>query len=410
VSEAEARQTPTDKPYPFAEEPEKPIYLTGTGLIDLVNTKETPKDQLVSLLEYISKTKKDPESPERDQSVEQARTLYNLLQEEAKSRGFDLPEAFTLRAADLRAAGIPRTDPVYDQVKDKDLNKPDEADFVVKTLEAAQKRATPDLYDKLEGVLDSIDRYLESRPGSGFYAQRTYPQPSGEGVAVAGRRAGQQPPAEGLAPSERGGVAPVTEPVEQPVPTTKVKPAPLKVAKPVPVPKPAPSTELIPTTVAPTAPVATTALSEQRALVPLNLSNMSLEQLEKAREDADTNNLKLDLAAIRKYLGKDAAKKYEGLSRRARESWWDKNATTELENESSVFRGVDETLIDEYIQAFNNFDTTSPKDLGRSIALLVRDIDKPNFIGSPSYVTLRNAVSYAKQKGWKEEEVTGAMR
>jgi hypothetical protein len=410
VSEAEARQTPTDKPYPFAEEPEKPIYLTGTGLIDLVNTKETPKDQLVSLLEYISKTKKDPESPERDQSIEQARTLYNLLQEEAKSRGFDLPEAFTLRAADLRAAGIPRTDPVYDQVKDKDLNKPDEADFVVKTLEAAQKRATPDLYDKLEGVLDSIDRYLESRPGSGFYAQRTYPQPSGEGVAVAGRRAGEQPPAEGLAPSERGGVAPVTEPVEQPVPTTKVKPAPLKVAKPVPVPKPAPSTELIPTTVAPTAPVATTALSEQRALVPLNLSNMSLEQLEKAREDADTNNLKLDLAAIRKYLGEDAAKKYEGLSRRARESWWDKNATTELENESSVFRGVDETLIDEYIQAFNNFDTTSPKDLGRSIALLVRDIDKPNFIGSPSYVTLRNAVTYAKQQGWKEEEVTGAMR
>jgi hypothetical protein len=227
VSEAETRQTPTDKPYPFAEEPEKPIYLTGTGLIDLVNTKETPKDQLVSLLEYISKTKKDPESPERDQSVEQARTLYNLLQEEAKSRGFDLPEAFTLRATDLRAAGIPRTDPVYDQVKDKDLNNPDEADFVVKTLEAAQKRATPDLYDKLEGVLDSIDRYLESRPGSGFYAQRTYPQPSGEGVAVAGRRAGQQPPAEGLAPSERGGVAPVTEPAEQPVSTTKVKPAPL---------------------------------------------------------------------------------------------------------------------------------------------------------------------------------------
>jgi hypothetical protein len=137
---------------------------------------------------------------------------------------------------------------------------------------------------------------------------------------------------------------------------------------------------------------------------------MSLEELEKAREDADKNNLQLDLAAIRKYLGEDAAKKYEGLSRRARESWWDQNATTELENESSVFRGVDEALIDEYIQAFNNFDTTSPKDLGRSIALLVRDIDKPNFIGSPSYVTLRNAVSYAKQKGWKEEEVTGAMR
>jgi hypothetical protein len=141
-----------------------------------------------------------------------------------------------------------------------------------------------------------------------------------------------------------------------------------------------------------------------------DFSNMSLEELEKAREDADKNNLQLDLAAIRKYLGEDAAKKYEGLSRRARENWWDKNATTELENESSVFRGVDEALIDEYIQAFNNFDTTSPKDLGRSIALLVRDIDKPNFIGSPSYVTLRNAVTYAKQQGWKEEEVTGAMR
>jgi hypothetical protein len=357
---------------------EPPQFKDANQLFDLVRTSSGPREALVNLATYIDEIKLLPPTNERDQALNLTRRFYDFVQTEEMGRKIPERAPFVIRAADLNASGITSNDPIFQTLKNKDLNNPDEADVVVRELESALKRddITPGKKTKISDLLENIEGYLSTIPGSGFYAQRTYPQPSGEGVAVAGRRAGEQPPAEGLAPSERGGVAPVTEPAEQPVSTEKVKPAPLATVKPA---QP-------------------------------DFSNMSLEELEKAREDADKNNLQLDLAAIRKYLGEDAAKKYEGLSRRARESWWDKNATTELENESSVFRGVDEALIDEYIQAFNNFDTTSPKDLGRSVALLVRDIDKPNFIGSPSYVTLRNAVTYAKQQGWKEEEVTGAMR
>lgn len=374
VLEEEARKTPTGKPYPFAATPEAPQFKSGTDLIDLVRKSETPNDALVKLLEYRAELKNLPESAARDQQISYVGKLYNDIQEEAKSRGFPAPEPFVLRASDLAAAGISKTDPLFEQLRNKDLNNPDEAEQVVRLVEEAQKRAdlTPELYDRLEGLLDNVDAHLSRLPGSGFYAQRTYPKPSGAGVSVAGK---PEPtvPAGGVEPSGRVGVAGAPADLAQPVPREEVPRTPVAVVKP-------------------------------------NYAEMTLEQLEAARDNADQINLQLDLNAIRKYFGEEAAKQYEAMNRRARNSWWDKNATEALERESSVFQGVNEETIDEYIRAANNFDTASPKDLGRSVALIAKNIDQPNFKDSPEFVTLRNALTFAKQQGWNESEVLNAMR
>jgi len=171
---------------------------------------------------------------------------------------------------------------------------------------------------------------------------------------------------------------------------------------------------------APVAPAAATAVQKQKTASELRLldsdqqtkifADMTLEQLQATRDSADQVNLQLDLNAIRKYLGENAAKQYEAMGYRARNSWWEKNATEALERESSVYQGINEETIDKYIRAFNNFDTESPKNLGRSIALIVKDIDQPNFKNSPEFVTLKNALMFAKQQGWSENEVIDAMR
>jgi hypothetical protein len=137
---------------------------------------------------------------------------------------------------------------------------------------------------------------------------------------------------------------------------------------------------------------------------------MSLEQLQEARDTVSQTNLAMDLAAIRKHFGEQAAKDYEGMNRRQRDKWWDANATDAFERDSSVFNGLDEEEIDAHIKAQNDFDTESPQALGRSVALLARKIKDPGFVGSPEYVTLKNALAYAKEQGWSEKEVLNAMR
>lgn len=141
-----------------------------------------------------------------------------------------------------------------------------------------------------------------------------------------------------------------------------------------------------------------------------NYADMTVDALRSAKENADETNLQMDLSAIRTHFGEDAATAYAGMNRRQRNKWWDANATESFERDSSVFNGVNEETIDEYIQAYNKFDTESPQSLGRSIALIARKINDPDFIGSPEYLTLKNALSYAKEQGWSEKQVLDAMR
>lgn len=139
-------------------------------------------------------------------------------------------------------------------------------------------------------------------------------------------------------------------------------------------------------------------------------SSMTLEQLENEIQNANTTNLQLDVNSIKKYMGEQQANAYESMTPRQRDKWWNANVTEDMENESSVFRGVNEETISEYINAFNAFDTESPQSLGRSVALLVKDINNPEFVGSSKYLTLKNALAYAKEQNWNEKEVLDAMR
>lgn len=151
---------------------------------------------------------------------------------------------------------------------------------------------------------------------------------------------------------------------------------------------------------------------ESGATSPSNIdySSMSYEELQQAREEGRAKNKALDLDVIRKYAGDKLANEAKSWSQRAIDKWFEQNATAEIENESSAFKGVDIDKIDAYSQAVNNFDETSPQALGASIALKMRDIDKPDFFGSPEFVTIRNALAYSKEQGWKESDVLDAMR
>jgi uncharacterized protein YdaT len=139
-------------------------------------------------------------------------------------------------------------------------------------------------------------------------------------------------------------------------------------------------------------------------------ANKSFEELENLRSTADQTNDAFDIASVKKHFGPEVATAYEQMNRRQRSKWWDENATEALDRDASTFNGINEDLLDEYIKAHNNFDTESPNSLGRSVGLLARNINEPRFIGSPEFVTLRNALAYAKQQGFSEAEVLGGMR
>jgi len=136
----------------------------------------------------------------------------------------------------------------------------------------------------------------------------------------------------------------------------------------------------------------------------------SYEELESLSNSAKKTNHDMDIAAIKKHFGVEAADAYEKMNRFQRDKWWDANATEEFERDSSVFNGINEETIDDYITAYNKFDTESPELLGRSIAIPSLKMKEPDFIGSPEMLTINNALDYAKKQGWSEKEVIDAMR
>jgi GGDEF domain-containing protein len=139
-------------------------------------------------------------------------------------------------------------------------------------------------------------------------------------------------------------------------------------------------------------------------------STMSYEKLQQAREFARTRNKELDIAAMRKYAGNDIANEAANWPQRKIDKWFEQNATAEMENESSAFKGINVDTIDAYSKAVNDFDESSPEALGKSIALKMRNIDAPDFVGSPEYVAIKNALEYSSKQGWNESEVINAVR
>jgi hypothetical protein len=138
-------------------------------------------------------------------------------------------------------------------------------------------------------------------------------------------------------------------------------------------------------------------------------SHMTYDELQALHNQAIEFNHALDIDAIKKHFGPEEAAKYEAMNSRQKEKWWDHNATEELEKDSSAFKGIDDEEIAAHLHAVNNFDIESAHHLGRSIAIKAKDFNKPEFVGSPEYTTVRNALQYAKDNGMNMDEVRAGM-
>jgi len=229
--EAQQRQAPPTQEYPFDPYAPAPFqFKSGTELVEMVGQIDDPKAKLTALLAYKDQVKAQPESAERTQNLKDVDALYNDVLKFAEERGFVLPKPDIMRATDLAAAGIKRTDPLYTQLRGKDFRNPDTAREIVKIAEDAQRRSdiTSDLYDYLEGIIDNVEAYFEQFPGGKFVIERTYPKPSRTGVSVAGQPKPTVPTG-GAEPSGRVGMvgpATTTAPTvpREEVPRTPVAP------------------------------------------------------------------------------------------------------------------------------------------------------------------------------------------
>jgi len=141
-----------------------------------------------------------------------------------------------------------------------------------------------------------------------------------------------------------------------------------------------------------------------------NYAHMGTNELQQTLENANTTNHALDLAAISKHFGSEAAEAYDKMNNRQRNAWWDKNATEALERDSSVFKGVNEEEIQAHIDTRNRLDDSSAEALGRSIALMLMNSDESGYIGSPEYGAVRHAINVAREKGFDENVVLAAAR
>lgn len=139
------------------------------------------------------------------------------------------------------------------------------------------------------------------------------------------------------------------------------------------------------------------------------LSSMAPEEASAASEKAVAHNDAVELEAVERFFGAEQKAAFEALKRRGKNAWLDANVTDEMQDYLNE-RQHPEDLIKEYSQAAFDFDTTSPRELGRSIAVSSRDIDKPGFMQSPAGTTLRNAMQFARAEGWSLDEVVAGMR
>jgi hypothetical protein len=153
------------------------------------------------------------------------------------------------------------------------------------------------------------------------------------------------------------------------------------------------------------------ALPESKDSRESRYASMTRNELELELDRANEVNTQLDEQAVLKYMGTKALEEFRMLrTQRAKDSWWDKNATTEMDEEGSSFKGIDDERVREYISAINDFDDESPEAMGRSIALKLRKADEPGFVNSPDYVTVRNALQYASDQGWNADTVLSSAR
>jgi len=147
----------------------------------------------------------------------------------------------------------------------------------------------------------------------------------------------------------------------------------------------------------------------ERASYSRQLSEMSPDELNAAYKEAVQHNDSVEIEAVKRFYGADAASQFEAMTRRAKDKWLDENATDQMQ-EFLNEKQVPEDLFSEFSTQAMNFDTESPELLGRSIAMDVKNIDDPNFFTTADGVRFKNAIKYAKEQGWDLNDVLAGMR
>jgi hypothetical protein len=138
-------------------------------------------------------------------------------------------------------------------------------------------------------------------------------------------------------------------------------------------------------------------------------SNMSGEEIESEIDNIKKHNDQVELDAVRKYHP-DKEVSYSSLtSRRAKDRWLDDHISDEAQDYMNEHMKP-ESFAESFRGAAGNFDESSPAAMGRSIGVLLKDVDTKNFWNTPSGVTVKAAFRYAKEQGWNLDDVVDAMR
>jgi hypothetical protein len=206
--------------------------MTNTQLVDMYREQGygAVKQYQQQLLDQAA----DPSLPREQktaarEAAQQIQELFKQVDQEEVSRRAKAEVSNIITDKDVTInLGIPRKDPLYQQLVNKNIGRPEDAEAVIQALESAlsRKGLRQTQYERFNTALAAVNEYLATIPGSGFYARPSVQQPSGASPVVASVPSADTAPAGGGTP-QPSGVVPAEPDAAQPVgrkaePTTPV--------------------------------------------------------------------------------------------------------------------------------------------------------------------------------------------
>jgi hypothetical protein len=206
--------------------------MTNTQLIDMYRDKGygAVKQYQQQLVAQASDPNVPPEQKTAArQAAQQIEDLFKQVDQEETSRRAKAEVSNIITDKDVTInLGIPRKDPLYQQLVNKNLGRPEDAEAVIQALESAlsRKGLRQTQYERFNTALSVVNEYLATIPGSGFYARPSVEQPSGTSPVVAGVT-GADTATTGGGTSQPSGVVPAKPDAAQPAgrkaePTTPI--------------------------------------------------------------------------------------------------------------------------------------------------------------------------------------------
>lgn len=205
---------------------EKPSgILSGTQLVELASTPVNQGGGYGGVRNYLERLNQMAPSPERNQAMADTRELLQRMNIEEVSRQQTARTENVITNKDLAQQGFSFQDPMYKEVLGKDISKPEDYQVVMSAIDAALQRKglRQTQRERIETFKRSIEEYIATVPGGGFYAPTTVEPTGGESAGLAGVPSTGAATA-GLGEPVTGGVVP-TKPITEKPAGRKAKPA-----------------------------------------------------------------------------------------------------------------------------------------------------------------------------------------